>query len=89
MEKEIQKIDFQTEEEILRRLAFDFELAGVKSFFLLEKEGKLSILDAGLSGKSIVDIIMYLAEEHRTFFLYALQLLKNAYEEIEDQATIH
>lgn len=77
--------DIEEEMDALREIFFDLELSGVKSFFLFEKDGEISIFDNRLSGKAIVKLILYMADNYGVFFEVALEIIKKVKEEIDEK----
>lgn len=78
------KSDFENQKKFIKQLAFELDLEGSKSFMVLEKGEESCVLNSGLSGKSIVKLVMCLAIEHESFFLYALELLKEFEDGMKD-----
>ena len=87
-----EKDHFDEEMEILEEVLFNFELEGVKAFFILEKNGEAVVVDKGITGKAIVSLVLEIASNHSAFFGYAVSLLnkmKKEFEEEKENATVH
>jgi len=83
-----QESNLQTQKDIMGRLAFEFDLKGSKLLSLLENDGEISFLDTGISGKAVVNLILGLATEYNSFFRYALEILKEFEDDMEESKNV-
>lgn len=84
-EKSNQVVEFSTQKEITKQLAFELDMEGSKTFFVLENGQEICFFNSGLSGQAIVNLVMCLAVKYTPFFDLAIEALTDPEQEMIDQ----